>query len=444
MTLPENIIKQTEAPDGSNAENVTSKSFFLQVIHQFKKYKLAVVSLFFIFFLILIALFADIIANELPIYVKYNDKSYFPIFRSYFVQLDILEWQSELKNIDWKKTDFEFAIWSPIPYLPQNLDLANAQSVSPFGAQIIKTNSSRHWLGTDELGHDVLAGMIHGTRIALSVGLISVSISTFIGLLLGSLAGYLGDDRFKITRLRLIINIFLVVLAIFYAFGCRAYSLQDAMGVSIIGFIGELFISMILFIAILFAGNLLCIPFEKSGLLSSKINVPVDIIISRLIEIFVSVPQLLLIVSIVAIAKPSIFIVMTIIGLTSWTGTARFIRAELLRVRNLEYIEAAQALGYSEKRIIIKHALPNCLSPVLITAAFGIASAILIESGLSFLGIGVSAETITWGSLLSAARQNTSAWWLALFPGFAIFLTVTCFNLIGEGLTDAMNPRLRK
>jgi peptide/nickel transport system permease protein len=158
----------------------------------------------------------------------------------------------------------------------------------------------------------------------------------------------------------------------------------------------------------------------------------------------VSIPTLFLIISIIAIAKPSIFIVMAVIGLTSWTGIARFIRAELLRIRSLEYIEAANALGYSEFRTIFRHAIPNALSPVLIAVAFGIASAILIESTLSFIGIGVPPETMTWGSLLSSARQSTAAWWLAIFPGFAIFITVTVYNLVGEGLTDALDPRLKK
>ncbi len=135
---------------------------------------------------------------------------------------------------------------------------------------------------------------------------------------------------------------------------------------------------------------------------------------------------------------------MAVIGFTSWTGIARFIRAELLRVRSLEYIEAANALGFSSTRTLLRHAIPNSLSPVLIAVAFGIASAILVESILSFLGIGVPAETVTWGSLLSTARKYSQDWWLAVFPGFAIFITVTVFNLIGEGLTDALDPRSKK
>ena len=132
---------------------------------------------------------------------------------------------------------------------------------------------------------------------------------------------------------------------------------------------------------------------------------------------------------------------MLIIGAVRWTGIARFTRAELLRQKRLEYVEASRALGFSRLRSLVKHALPNSLSPVFIAIAFGIAASILIEAFLSFLGVGVPAETVTWGQLLSASRKASDAWWLAIFPGFAIFLTVTMFNLIGEGLTVALDPR---
>jgi peptide/nickel transport system permease protein len=164
-----------------------------------------------------------------------------------------------------------------------------------------------------------------------------------------------------------------------------------------------------------------------------------------LIEIKVSIPTLLLILSIVAVMKsPSILMVMVIIGFTGWMGIAKYTRAELLKVRSLEYIQAAQSLGYSEWRTIFKHALPNSLSSVLVAIAFGIAGAIILESSLSFLGIGMRPEDVTWGSMLSSARGFFKAWWLAIFPGLAIFITVTVFNLLGEGLTDAMDPRLKQ
>ncbi|HEV7230942.1 MAG TPA: ABC transporter permease, partial [Bacteroidia bacterium] len=185
--------------------------------------------------------------------------------------------------------------------------------------------------------------------------------------------------------------------------------------------------------------------FKKIPFLNTKVRVPVDLYVSRLIEIMLSIPTVFLIISVAAIVtKPGLFMVMVIIGLTSWTGIARYVRAELLLIRNLDYMEAAKALGYSDFRMLFRHAIPNALSPVLISLAFGIAGAILTESLLSFLGIGVPAQAITWGSMLALAQQSPGSWWLALFPGLAIFLTVTVYNLIGEGLTDATDPRLKK
>ena len=164
---------------------------------------------------------------------------------------------------------------------------------------------------------------------------------------------------------------------------------------------------------------------------------------SRTIEVFISIPRLILIISFAAIARPSFMNIILIIGFTSWTEIARFIRAELLRIRNSEYVDTARAMGFSNFRIILKHALPNALAPATVAIVFGVASAILIESGLSFLGIGVPLDAVTWGTLLFAGKENFEAWWLVIFPGLAIFITVTAFNLVGDGLRDAMDVRAR-
>ena len=134
---------------------------------------------------------------------------------------------------------------------------------------------------------------------------------------------------------------------------------------------------------------------------------------------------------------------MIAIGLTSWTGNARLTRGEVLKVRNMDYVSAATSLGLTNKRIIFRHVLPNAIAPVLVSGAFDVAGAILIEAALSFLGFGVAATTVTWGSVLSEARGATESWWLAVFPGFMIFITVVAYNLVGEGLRDALDPRLR-
>jgi len=133
---------------------------------------------------------------------------------------------------------------------------------------------------------------------------------------------------------------------------------------------------------------------------------------------------------------------MAILGLTGWVGVARFIRSEFFKLRGLDFVVAARALGVPNVAVMFRHILPNALAPVLVTASFSVASAILAESALSFLGIGVPADLVTWGSILAVSEQNTFAWWLAVFPGLAIFATVTAYNLLGDGLRDALDPRL--
>lgn len=168
-----------------------------------------------------------------------------------------------------------------------------------------------------------------------------------------------------------------------------------------------------------------------------------DAVISRLIEIMVTIPTFFLILAIMAAKGPSFYNIMIIIGLTGWTGIARFVRAEFFKLKQLDFITALRALGASNRRIIFLHLLPNAMAPVLVSAVFGIAGAILTESSLSFLGFGVPPPTPSWGDILSQSRDYIEfAWWLTVFPGFAIFLSITAYNLVGDGLRDAMDPKL--
>ena len=171
----------------------------------------------------------------------------------------------------------------------------------------------------------------------------------------------------------------------------------------------------------------------------------IDTLTSRVTEIVMCVPTLVLILSIVAIIeKPTIWHTMAIIGFTGWTGIARLTRGEFLRLKSSEYVTAARAAGAGPLRIMLRHVLPNALAPILVPITFGIASAILTESGLSFLGFGPPPPSASWGSVLNGARSNLGMWWLVVFPGAAIFLTVLAYNLIGEGLQESTDPRLRE
>jgi len=338
-----------------NAETVAQGQSYGRVVwRQFKRNKPALLSLLGIVLLGILALSADLLAGDKPYYMKYKGETYFPAFRQYAVYLGVVDWPAELKRRrNFKKLKLEEAIFPPVPYAPGEIRLR--EKYQPPGIE--------HWLGTDRLGRDVLSGLIHGTRYALTIGLVAVGISLAIGLVLGALAGYFGGW--------------------------------------------------------------------------------VDLALSRLFELWAAIPSFFLILTVAAFFPPSLFFVMIIIGLTSWVGIARLTRSQFLQVRSYDYVAAARSLGYSNGRIMFRHILPNAIGPILIPAAFGVAGAILAESGLSFLGVGIPAEVITWGALLAGARSNAAAWWLVVVPGLAIFATVTLYNLLGDGLRDALDPKLR-
>lgn len=241
------------------------------------------------------------------------------------------------------------------PYSPDDLDAYH----------VLLPPTSAHWMGTDELGRDVLTRIIFGARISLKVGFVAVGISAVVGTVAGLLAGYFGSW--------------------------------------------------------------------------------VDQLLMRLVDIMLCFPTFFLILAVIAMLEPSIWYIMIVIGLTGWMGVARLVRAEVLSLREREFILAARGIGASNVRIIFRHILPNALSPVLVTATLGVAGAILTESALSFLGIGVQPPTPSWGNMLTAGKDYLEfAWWLSLFPGLAILVTVIAYNLVGEGLRDALDPRLSR
>ena len=223
------------------------------------------------------------------------------------------------------------------------------------GHNLLMSPSPKHLLGTDGLGRDLLSRMIFGARISLSVGIIAVGISIFLGLLLGSCAGFYGKT--------------------------------------------------------------------------------VDALIMRCADIMLCFPTFFLILAIIAVVEPSIYNIMIVIGLTSWMGPARLIRGEILSLKEREFIQAERALGATDARIIIRHLIPNAIGPVLVNATLGIAGAILLESSLSFLGLGVQPPIPSWGNILIESKSTLGiAWWITLFPGLAILVTILGFNFIAEGL----------
>jgi peptide/nickel transport system permease protein len=287
--------------------------------------------------------------------MRWNERLYFPAVAEMVPFRWVMKYP-ELYTMDFDdiKRDKSVALLMPaVPYSPIATALDNS----------FQSPSSAHWMGTDNLGRDVFARMLHGAGISLKIGLIAVGIALFIGVVVGAMAGFYG-------------------------------------GVA-------------------------------------------DMLLSRVIEVVICFPILFLILAVIVFLPPSIYNIMIVIGITRWTEIARYTRGEFMRIKGQEFSEAAKALGASDRKIIFRHILPNSLAPVLVTATFGIANAILIEAALSFLGLGIQPPTPSWGGILSTGRQYIEfAWWLATFPGLAIFATVTAYNLVGEGLRDATDPKV--
>ncbi len=380
------------------------------VSREFAKSRLNVACLLFIVFLFAAAVLAPFLANDKPFVIRIEGRLYFPVFKDLrasdycvFLAAIVAGVQLLLIRRNRRRVDPSIrgaVLWRQIcisssvifigvilifVFVPRRLDAtdykalvasgeATGASFAPipygYGRTDISSReqppSREHWLGTDDVGSDVLCRLIHGSRISLSVGFVAVGISSVIGVFIGAILGYFGGK--------------------------------------------------------------------------------VDFIGMRIVEIMMAIPTFFLIITIVAFFPRSLLNIMIIIGITSWTGNARFIRAEFFKLRKQDFVQAAQSLGLPLRSILFRHMLPNGIAPVLVNATFGIAGAIFIEAALSFLGFGVAPPTPSWGQMLSLGVGTTGRflWWLSLFPGLAIFFTVMAYNLVGEGLRDAIDPRLRK
>jgi peptide/nickel transport system permease protein len=437
-----------------------------------KRNRFAMASMVFLGVLVVLALLAPFIANHKPFYAVYKGETFYPAFTSKvkYTVVDPVTKQTEdidIEEADWKQMKLESAVWPLIPYSPGRSDLMNADYVGPSEEQFFRTGDGKtepmpgrfkHRLGTGVRGDDTLAGLIHGVRISLSVGIFSMLIASLLGILLGALAGYFGDSGLRTNRAGLWGMYVALIPAWFYAFYVRSAALSNALNSSILYFVVQLILSLLIFAGIvwfvmwLFKTLTKALPLRRGStpsaapgggggtFITTQVTVPIDTWVTRTIETIISIPGIILIIAIAAITQKLLGVIIVVIGLTSWTGIARLIRAEMLRIRELDYIVAAQAAGLKRVAIIFRHALPNAIQPALVSMVFGVASAILIESGLSFLGA-FQVNDVTWGSLLAEGRNNFTAWWLVVFPGLAVFLTVTSLNLLGEALRDEMDVK---
>jgi peptide/nickel transport system permease protein len=347
-----------------------SRGFWGEAWLRFRRRKLSMAAFCYVLFLAVVAVLSPAIAGTKPIVAKYKGSLYFPAL-GYFRE----SWENPIfykdrfrkvypENLA-QKDPQSWALWPLVyqdPYRRIRENEWPGQPENPSGDQ---GRPNRHnWFGTDQRGVDVFTQIVHGTRVALLVGFVSMGIAATIGIAIGALAGYFGGW--------------------------------------------------------------------------------LDMLLSRLIEVVISIPSLVLILTLIGLLEhTTIWHIMAVLGCTSWTSIARLTRGEFLKLRESEFVTAARALGAGPARIMFRHILPNAMAPVVVPITFGIAAAILIESGLSFLGFGNDSSP-SWGSLLADGRSNYKLWWLILFPGLAVFSAVLAYNLVGEGLQQATDPRLRE
>jgi len=286
--------------------------------------------------------------------------------------------------------------------------------------------------GTDDLGRDVFARMLQGAWVSLTVGFVAVGIAVLIGIFLGGIAGYFGQNHIRLDHILIALLLFTGTVLLF---------MRNR-------YLGVIFlIPGIAYIIYTFLLKKSSVKKAQSTWLQilHKETISVDTLIMRIVDIMLCFPSFFLILTVVALLPASIYNIMIVIGLTSWMGTTRFVRAEFLSLREQDFVTAVKALGISNLRIIFRHMVPNAIAPVLVSATIGIATAILTEAGLSFLGFGVPPPHATWGNILSDGKRFIfDAPWLTFVPGFAILIVVLSFNLFGEGLRDILNPKLRE
>ena len=355
---------------------------------------------------VVIALGAPLISHDVPILCKTDDGVSLPIFQP-------KKYRTHRGGVrDRRMTDIcHWALYPLMRYHPSNLD-PSIRFLSP---------DKHHWLGTDGLGRDTLVSLLYGLRIALIISLLSMLVALGVGLVLGGLTGYLADDKIRMRWPEIMLQLFIGLYMLFLI--RSVMSLYDLGWVGIAGF-------LLLWVGTHLSAHRLMGRYITIG---AYFSLPLDLIIMRIIEVLKSIPALFLLMVLVGYLEHiDVYAMGMIIGLFSGPHIARIVRGEIIKIKSYDYVKSASLLNFSEWQIFRIQVLPNIMGPLFVALSFTAANAVLLESGLSFLGLGLSADQVSWGSLLNDARKHFSAWWLALAPGTAIFMLILYYNRLGH------------
>ncbi len=350
--------------------------------------------------------------------------------------------------ISWKKIGLILSVAHLVVYLLMGLfprifadsDSPESQSlipIVPFYASEINIDDAyqpptfkldRHFLGADNLGRDVLAGIIYGAQTSLMVSIPAMLIAAFLGILLGMLGGYFGNHQIKTSKISLFTLTIALLSGAYYGFYVPQFSISLSFEKHFLTGLIHLTISSLAIICFVSLALMLSHSIAKKTGQQKTLNVPVDEFVLKLTELFASVPRLILIIALAAFFRPSLGLFVLIIGFTSWTGMARLVRGEIKKIKEYQFVEASRALGLSSSQILFKHLLPNAIPPAMVAFTFGLANLLALEATLSFLGIGLPPDFISWGKIIAGVRHNLSAWWMVVFPGLYLSLTVLALH----------------
>lgn len=370
------------------------------------------ICLFIIVAYVCIALSANFIANDKPLYCVCNGKSVFPVSKSY---LEIIGLSNRSSALDYK--DCTSKVFPLVPYHANTLDPSSNGYASPMS----KSRYGIHILGTDALGKDVLAGLIYGTRYAFTIGILSTLFALIPGVLMGMMMGFWQNHKLKINYLQ-IMTCLIALLLFSFELNTIAHVYYG------FDFLLILILLLLTFFMIVYS----VFRYLKFNL--KTVSFPLDNLLMRCIEIFDSFPKLLILMTLsIWIARPSILSLIFLIAVIRWPIFAQISRAETLRVSSLNFIRSAENIGVSWFRLLSRHIWPNIKGTLMVTALFSFSAAVLLEASLSFIGLGLKLEQVSWGSLLNEGRQYFPGWWLSLFPGIAIFTLVLSLNWLFDG-----------
>ena len=362
----------------------------------------------FLWLFLLIGLFNGLIANQKPIFQLHEGSVHFPAFGDVWA-----DW-TFTKRIRPKPTYEGWTIPAPIRYAYNTIDEKHMSFTKPGESQNVLSLWHRHWLGTDGLGRDVAAGLARSLFNSTKVGLLATILAIILGTLIGALAAIFGDHKIKVNYFQGFVYLILAVYLCYYII--LALKLWS----------GLYFLVALVILFLFFVNGIIW-----KHLKLKQVALPFDQLTSRLIEIRRSIPGLVWILACLPLFKTNssmnLVLVLAFIG---WTTFARVARAETLNIINDGYIKYIEAVGVGSRRLLFKHVLPNIKDSLITMGVFALGSNILLEAGLSFLGLGLEADEISFGSMLSVAKGNLTAWWMVIFPGGLLFMILFSLRLL--------------